>query len=142
MKKHPTPQMGTHGDVILQRFGAFFLDTILVTVIFAVLGGIGLLLGETIAMVLLLIASLIAVAYKFVLEGVYGYTIGKYVLGLVVVKTDGTNIGMVDSLIRNLLLIVDNLPTAYLIGIALIFMTDENQRVGDIVADTVVVSSR
>lgn len=141
MKKHPTPQMGTNGDVILQRFAAFFIDTILVTVIFGLLGGIGLFLGETIAILLFLIATVVAVAYKFALEGIYGYTIGKYVLGLVVVKSDGTNVGMVDSIIRNLLLIVDNLPTAYLIGIALIFVTDENQRVGDIAADTVVVRS-
>jgi uncharacterized RDD family membrane protein YckC len=82
------------------------------------------------------------IVYMFLLEGIYGYTPGKYLLGLVVVKSDGSDCTIGSSVLRNLLLIVDQLPFAYLLGVGLILFTDENQRVGDFVADTVVVKQR
>ncbi len=63
-------------------------------------------------------------------------------MGLVVVKSDGSDCTIGASVLRNLALIVDNLPFMYIAGIVLIFVTDENQRVGDLVADTVVVKQR
>jgi uncharacterized RDD family membrane protein YckC len=38
--------------------------------------------------------------------------------------------------------IVDALPTLYLIGLVVIYVSDEGQRVGDIAASTVVVNER
>ena len=142
MEKYPAPAIGTTGDVIGQRLLAFVLDSIILSVLgvvlifpFALLGDAGVLLGT-----LLLFA--VAVVYVFLLEGLYGYTPGKHLMGLVVVKSDGSNCTVGASVVRNLLLIVDQLPFAYLIGIVLLFVTEKNQRVGDLAADTVVVKQR
>jgi len=52
---------------------------------------------------------------------------------------DGSPIGWSESIIRNLLRIVDALPTLYLLGAILVLVTDDEQRLGDIAANTVVV---
>lgn len=44
--------------------------------------------------------------------------------------------------IRTILRIIDTLPVLYLVGIIVILLTERNQRVGDIVADTAVVRAR
>lgn len=139
---YPAPQMGTGGSIIGKRLLAFFLDGLIVGIGSAVLMGLGFALGDSVGFLVWFVVGIAALAYKFVLEGLYGHTVGKYLMGLVVVKSDGSNITMGSSIIRNLLLIVDNLPFAYLVGLALIFITDDNQRVGDLAADTVVVSRR
>ncbi|WP_255568428.1 RDD family protein [Salinarchaeum sp. IM2453] len=81
----------------------------------------------------------VTLVYGFLLEELYGYTPGKYLLGLVVIKSDGSNCTIGASIVRNLLWIVDALPTFNLVAMVLILLTDDNQRVGDLVADTVVV---
>lgn len=142
MEKHPQPQRGTHGDVIWHRVGALLIDSLLMGFIWgpivlagAVLDGIGFLVLASVA----LAATLV---YGFLLEGLYGYTPGKYLLGLVVIKSDGSNCSIGASILRNLLWLVDALPTFNLIAILSILITDNNQRVGDLVADTVVVKQQ
>ncbi|WP_459880258.1 RDD family protein [Halorubrum gandharaense] len=76
------------------------------------------------------------------LEGLYGYTPGKYLLGLVVIKSDGSNCTLGASIVRNPLWVVDTLPTGNIVAMVLILVTDENQRVGDLVVDTVVVKQQ
>jgi uncharacterized RDD family membrane protein YckC len=71
-----------------------------------------------------------------------GRTPGKRWNGLRVVRVGGQPIGFVASAIRNLLRVVDLLPAAYLVGITSILVTRKNQRLGDIVAGTVVVRER
>ncbi len=64
---------------------------------------------------------------------------GKRLLRLRVVRTDGSPVGGVGSLIRNLIRIVDFLPGLYLIGMIAVFSTTQNQRLGDMAAGVVVV---
>lgn len=64
---------------------------------------------------------------------------GKRLLRLRIVHTDGSPMGATGSLIRNLMRIVDFLPFAYLVGIATVFSSTSNQRLGDIAAGVVVV---
>ncbi|HYX89215.1 MAG TPA: RDD family protein [Gaiellaceae bacterium] len=71
-----------------------------------------------------------------------GRTPGKRWNGLRVVLTGGQPIGFLASAARNLLRVVDWLPFFYLVGIVSIFVTDKNQRLGDIVAGTLVVRER
>ena len=142
MEKHPAPQMGTEGSVVGKRLLAFILDSIILSVISFAIILPGFLLGEIVGLLAMMVVLAISLVYGFLLEGLYGYTPGKYVLGLVVVKSDGSQCTVGASVIRNLLLIVDQLPFAYIIGLALILITDRKQRVGDLVADTVVVSQR
>ncbi|HEX9015742.1 MAG TPA: RDD family protein [Chloroflexota bacterium] len=82
---------------------------------------------------------LVSFAYYILLEGLLGATVGKLVLGIRVVKADGSKCDIGAALIRNVLRIVDFLPFAYIVGIILIAASKQRQRVGDRVAGTVVV---
>ena len=139
MKKHPTPKLGTSGDVIWHRVLAYVIDSVLMGLIWGVAVIAGTALGDTASLLLVLVGVVATLVYGFLLEGLYGYTPGKYLLGLVVVKSDGSNCTVGASILRNLLWIVDALPTANLVAMVLILVTDDNQRVGDLVAGTVVV---
>jgi uncharacterized RDD family membrane protein YckC len=68
-----------------------------------------------------------------------GRTPGKRVTGLRVVRRGGGPVGFRTSAVRNLLRIVDLLPTAYLLGIVTILATKQNQRLGDLAAGTLVL---
>jgi uncharacterized RDD family membrane protein YckC len=71
-----------------------------------------------------------------------GKTPGKRWTGLRVVRSGGRPINLVRSAIRNVLRIVDVLPAFYAVGMTAIFVTERNQRVGDIVAGTLIVRER
>ena len=122
--------------------GAYFIDSILLALIWVSVILAGVPLGD-IGFLVLAFAGLVAtLVYGFLLEGLYGYTPGKYLLGLVVIKSDGSNCTIGASVLRNLLWIVDALPTLNLVAMVLILLTDDNQRVGDLVTDTVVVKQQ
>jgi uncharacterized RDD family membrane protein YckC len=142
MKKHPTPKLGTSGDVIWHRVLAYVIDLVLMGLTWGVAVIAGTARGDTVSLLLVLVGVVATLVYGFLLEGLYGYTPGKYLLGLVVVKLDGSNCTVGASILRNLLWIVDALPTANLVAMVLILVTDDNQRVGDLVADTVVVKQQ
>ena len=71
-----------------------------------------------------------------------GRTPGKRIVGLRVMRSGGEPIGLVTSAIRNVLRIVDILPAVYGVGVVFIFFTERNQRLGDLVAGSVVVRER
>ena len=68
-----------------------------------------------------------------------GRTWGKSRMGLRVVRDDGSRVGALDSVIRNLLRVVDMLPGNYAVGMVCILLNSKNKRVGDMAAGTVVV---
>jgi uncharacterized RDD family membrane protein YckC len=116
------------------RIVAGIIDTIILMIVIiplAFFGGQGL--GTQ------LVISLIGIAYFIVMEATQGATIGKKVMGLKVVKKDGSAISWQESVIRNLLRIVDGLPAFYIVGIVCIALTPNKQRVGDMAANTLVV---
>jgi uncharacterized RDD family membrane protein YckC len=119
-----------------RRFLAVLVDFIILGIVFGILSFV--FRGSTVGTVL---ESVIGIAYLIVLEATQGATIGKKVLGLRVVRLDGTPIGWGESIIRNLLRIVDGIG-AYLLGAILIWTSPTKQRLGDRVAKTVVVRSR
>ena len=89
------------------------------------------------------IAFLVVIAtYFVVLEGVFGATLGKWLLGLRVVQPDGARPGLVKSALRNLLRLVDGLPFLNILGAVLILTSTERIRVGDRVAGTRVIRNR
>jgi hypothetical protein len=71
-----------------------------------------------------------------------GRTPGKRWTGLRVVRTGGRPITFVPSCVRNVMRIVDILPAFYAIGMFSIFVTERNQRLGDLAAGTLVVRER
>ncbi|HKR27556.1 MAG TPA: RDD family protein [Acidobacteriaceae bacterium] len=68
-----------------------------------------------------------------------GRTPGKRILRLRVMQHNGRSIGFLDALTRNLLRIVDIIPGFYLVGLIAVFATRQSQRLGDLVAGTIVV---
>jgi len=71
----------------------------------------------------------------------YGQTIGKVFLNLKVIKEDGSNASFGYCLIRHLLDIVDYLPILGIIGLVVASNNSKKQRVGDLVAKTMVVEA-
>ncbi|WP_336337507.1 RDD family protein [Haloarcula brevis] len=137
--ERPRPEMGTEGDVVWRRIVAIIIDIVLIGVVSSAITGV---LGQVrLAVLGSLFGLLIGFGYYIYLEGTYGQTIGKMALGIVVVTEDGDPIEYGPAAIRTLLRIVDVLPAFYLIGIVAVLVTDRKQRLGDIVADTVVVRS-
>lgn len=81
--------------------------------------------------------------YFFVFEGMWGgRTPGKRAQRIRVVRADGQPVGWIQVAIRNLLRLVDALPTAYGIGSLSILLTRRSQRLGDLAAGTLVVRER
>ncbi len=87
---------------------------------------------------------IIPFVYYIVMEAIQGATVGKMAFGIRVVKLDGSPMSWGESIVRNLLRIVDHLPYAipYLLGALLIWTSPTKQRLGDRVAHTVVVHRR
>jgi uncharacterized RDD family membrane protein YckC len=71
-----------------------------------------------------------------------GRTPGKRVAKIRVIHQSGRGINFVEALARNLVRFVDSLPSFYAIGIVVIFLSRRNQRLGDMVAGTLVVRDR
>jgi uncharacterized RDD family membrane protein YckC len=68
-----------------------------------------------------------------------GRTWGKGRMGLRVVRDDGSRVGLLDSVIRNVLRLVDILPGNYAVGMVCILASPKHKRLGDMAAGTVVV---
>jgi len=71
-----------------------------------------------------------------------GQSPGKRWTGLRVLRTDGTPISLSESLIRNLVRIVDFLPAMYGAGVITMFIDKQSRRLGDLAAGTLVVHDR
>jgi len=71
-----------------------------------------------------------------------GQTPGKRLLKIRVIKDSGRQITLFEALARNLLRVVDMLPSFYLIGVITMLCNREQKRLGDLVAGTIVVHER
>ncbi len=129
--------MGTHTETLLPRIGAFLLDVVIVGIALGLVFGISAVISDTLGLLVGALSTFAAFGYFVYMEGTYGQTIGKKLLGIVVVKEDGSDCDLRASLIRNVLRIVDG-AFGYLVGIVVILLTDDDQRVGDLLGDTVV----
>jgi uncharacterized RDD family membrane protein YckC len=72
----------------------------------------------------------------------HGRTPGKRLTGLRVVSEDGRQLGWSASLLRNLMRMVDSLPAGYLLGVVSMIASPRVQRLGDLVAGTIVIRER
>jgi uncharacterized RDD family membrane protein YckC len=137
--------MADNNGYLLKRAIALIIDQVLlgtitglVLVATVVLTMAGVRAGGLLSATLLPLLGLVTIVYYVYFEGSRGQTLGKMLLDLKVVTEDGSDIGYVDSAVRNLLRVIDYLPFFYIIGIVAIIMTDKGQRVGDLAASTVV----
>ncbi len=79
--------------------------------------------------------------YFILMEAYVGWTMAKRVLGMKVIDDAGNKIGILKSLIRNLLRLIDGLPALNVLGIILIIDSPRGQRFGDRIAKIYVVRS-
>jgi uncharacterized RDD family membrane protein YckC len=135
------------------RFLAIALDTLLQFAAFWVLGMIAIgvlatgftgIMGRQWAFALLIFAAFsVQLGYFAIFEAVWnGQTPGKRWTHLRVIQDSGRPITAYDSVLRNLLRIVDALPTLYAIGVITMLISRENKRVGDYAAGTVVIHEK
>lgn len=158
----PTPKMDTASDTVASRFGAYIIDRILLfvglmivltPVVFVLLATPGLgdlgtdpavLVGGPLLSILgasyvaPLFLPLVQFFYTAVMEARGGQTYGKRGSGIVVVTTDGNSIGAKEAIIRAISWFFEG----FFFGIpalVAILATEDSQRIGDILAGTVVV---
>jgi len=132
--------------VTWRRVGAALLDIVILGVAFALVSVVsdGAVVGDGEISLTLVGQSALAFAaimlvYFFVGEAAAGRTPGKQLVGLRVVRTDGTPAGPGPILVRTLLRIVD-FPVLYLVGFVVMLVTGRQQRLGDLAAQTHVVA--
>jgi uncharacterized RDD family membrane protein YckC len=78
--------------------------------------------------------------YFPIVEGMTGQTLGKKVVGTRVATLSGGDVGVWKSFIRHLFDMIDFLFFG-LIGILVVRSTDKRQRVGDLIAKTIVIEN-
>jgi len=86
-----------------------------------------------------LVFSLITLVYYFAGEVATGQTLGKHLLGIEVRRTDGARADSGRIAVRTLMRLVDYIPILYGLGLVVMASTRRRQRLGDVLAGTVVV---
>ncbi len=138
------------------RFLAAAIDTILIVVLQVIVNLALILLVRTItdnpfdnnlSIWLFAVFSLISFAlfwgYYILFEMIWnGQSPGKRWIGLRVLRTDGTPITLIESIIRNLVRLVDFLPIFYGVGVVTMFVNEQARRLGDLAAGTLVVHNQ
>jgi uncharacterized RDD family membrane protein YckC len=132
---------------LYSRFLAWLMDALLV-------GGLTmvLLLGLSVTMLAFpgfasalgfVLYFLVDWGYGIALETAWsGQTVGKRVMGLRVIQQSGVRIGFYHAALRNLARPVDRLPFFYLVGGVTALLSGPQQRLGDMLAGTIVVRER
>ncbi|HEX2155127.1 MAG TPA: RDD family protein [Acidimicrobiia bacterium] len=149
-----TPE-GVSIDVTLaglgSRFGAAAVDLliqgILLLAVLLALSLAGSAVSNDLGVFLMglgtLIIATVVIGYYIVFEALNGgRTPGKAAFGLRVGTVDGSALSLSAVLLRTLMRLVDFLPAAYAVGAISIVATRRNQRLGDLVANTVVIRDR
>ncbi len=72
----------------------------------------------------------------------HGRTPGKRVARIRVIQRSGRAIGIFESMARNFIRYVDQIPFFYAVGVIAVFATRQHQRLGDLAAGTIVVRDR
>jgi uncharacterized RDD family membrane protein YckC len=145
----PTPPSAAppgQEDLLGRRIGAALIDLALLGALFVVLAA---LIGESAmedgsvsfelngAEAALYFA--LVLLYYFALEAALGQTVGKLLLGLRVVRPNGSRASVAAIAVRTLLRVVDWLPFLYLVGfIAMLATGPRRRRLGDLAASTIV----
>lgn len=126
------------------RVAAHLLDIVVVVGAFlAIAFSVSLLLGGIDGGLSMLFIGagiiLIPFGYFVLLEGLWnGQTLGKKATGIRVRMVDGTPVTFAAALGRNLLRPADMLPGSYFLGFLAMFANEKSQRIGDLVAGTIV----
>ena len=129
------------GDASKARLMALFIDHIIA---FALMMIAVAFVPESLALMKAVFFMFIYLAYFVVLEALWSRTLGKFVEGLVVRKLNGNRCGWRAALIRGSLRLVEVNPLLLggLPAGLVIIASERKQRIGDLLAGTVVVSDK
>jgi uncharacterized RDD family membrane protein YckC len=123
--------------------GAFLVLALFAAIILPALHFFGGVSANWAAGIFFLIVFLLQWGYFALFEAFdNGRTPGKIVAKIRVIHQSGRGISFVEALGRNLVRFVDYLPGFYGVGVVAIFMSRRHQRLGDMVAGTLVVRDR
>ncbi len=141
----------THFAGLWPRFLALFIDFLLFCAVFFPITRLvkgtwlmsatdhrwnyGLFITDPLCIVFLVVIFL----YFVFLEGLIGFTFGKWIAGLRVVRVGEGKPGLIKGFLRNVLRIIDGLPALNILGILLILTSKERARCGDRIAGTRVI---
>lgn len=141
-----TAPEGIDLDIVLAGAGSRFIAGTIDLFLQLVLIGLTALvtltfIGGGVGLALFAMAAFAALFLYDVLFEIFasGRTPGKRWTHLRVVRAQGQPVDLPSSATRNLLRLIDILPTAYLVGMLCIILTKRNQRLGDLAAGTIVV---
>jgi uncharacterized RDD family membrane protein YckC len=129
------------GDSSKKRMLAVAIDGSLATVLSLIAAGMVNSFGGAAVITALCSAHL---AYFFVFEALWSRTPGKYLFGLRVCQVDGSRCTLRSAMLRTLLRVIEVNPIllgALPAGIMLL-VTKRKQRLGDLLAGTVVISNK
>ncbi|QLG50168.1 RDD family protein [Natrinema halophilum] len=148
-KRRPTPDLESASPVLLRRRAvATIIDLVVAYVAIETVVLAGLMVafsdyfvangGEAMGLSIIGLVP-VYLLYTFAFEWRYGTTPGKKRMGLLVATEDGSKPGLVPAATRNALRYVDFLPVGYLIGWIFARRSPRGRRLGDRLADTLVV---
>jgi len=141
------------------RFLAYLIDTMILGIIFILLGFLTFFVGLPIidflseyiifdfssyffALFLFIVFVLIWGYFTCFEYFTGGQTPGKMILGIRVLQDGGQSITFLSAFIRNIMRIIDLLPSGYLLGMIVMFLHPKHKRLGDLVGGTIVVYDR
>ena len=135
-----TPPLEIKSAPLARRAGAALIDSVIVGFSWLIVVHFTQL-SLSVSFGSWIILFLISFPYYSTAEGVFSATLGKHVLQLRVVGSNGDPCTLGESVIRNLFRPVDWLPACYVLGVVVLSITDRKLRVGDRIAHTVVTVS-
>lgn len=126
------------------RLSALVIDWMTVSAVWSVAAGlVGLLklVSRDVATAVAVVSYfLLSLGYAIACEWLWrGQTLGKKLLRLRVVDERGLRLAFPQVALRNLLRLVDGLPLSYLVGGVAALLSRRGQRLGDLVAGTLVI---
>ena len=127
----------------ITRFLAWSVDLVVILAVgqllSALVGIVGIVSRDLAAAASILGYFVVSIGYGVALEWYWsGQTLGKRLLRLRVTDIHGMQLQFSQIVIRNLLRFVDSLPALYLVGGLACLISQRAQRLGDMVANTIV----
>lgn len=132
---------------VVARFLALVIDLLAMSTISGILDKIVLVIGwispDSMAAITIFGYFAIGIGYGIVFEWLWhGQTPGKRVLSLRVMDANGLKLQASQIAVRNLMRALDSLPGLYTVGGVAALLSKRHQRLGDMVANTIVVQQR
>jgi uncharacterized RDD family membrane protein YckC len=121
-------------------FGAIVIVIVIGFIVASMAAFVSRLAGMWLTAGLLIVAFLLYYGYFTFFEIFWnGQTPGKRNIGIRVIKDTGRRLTPLETIARNLLRIVDQLPGFYAVGMVVSLLNNQNKRLGDLVTGALVV---